>query len=208
MILDLYMTFDHASCGRLARNSHILCIVIWAALRRNQQNGMCAQRRLGSACLIRVFAFRMKKVWVISYPSSAQRTLWSDCADAQADLSPRWAHMPFCLFCHEAAHFNKTWYLGCSLPRQFCYIKLRPLFGQLWPNYVSCLTVCTMCYWYRLPTQNGVTLLHNMIRMVNWRLYQSHSKCNSCRDIWQLRWHIIILFVLFATALPCSIQKS
>ena len=25
-------------------------------------------------------------------------------ADAQADLSLRWAHMPFCWFCHEAAH--------------------------------------------------------------------------------------------------------
>ena len=24
-------------------------------------------------------------------------------ADAQADLSLRWAHMPFCWFCHEAA---------------------------------------------------------------------------------------------------------
>ena len=23
----------------------------------------------------------------------------------QADLSLRWAHMPFCRFCHEAAHF-------------------------------------------------------------------------------------------------------
>ena len=29
---------------------------------------------------------------------------WSDWADAQADLSLRWAHMPFCWFCHEAAH--------------------------------------------------------------------------------------------------------
>ena len=28
---------------------------------------------------------------------------WSDRADAQADLSLRWAHMPFCWFCHEAA---------------------------------------------------------------------------------------------------------
>ena len=28
---------------------------------------------------------------------------WSDWADAQADLSLRWAHMPFCWFCHEAA---------------------------------------------------------------------------------------------------------
>ena len=42
--------------------------------------------------LIRVFAVRMKKVWVLSYPLSAQRRFWSDWADAQADLSLRWAH--------------------------------------------------------------------------------------------------------------------
>ena len=48
--------------------------------------------------------FCMKKAWVLSYPLSAQQSLWSDWADAQADLSLRWAHMPFCWFCHEAAH--------------------------------------------------------------------------------------------------------
>ena len=53
--------------------------------------------------LIIVFAVRMKKAWVLSYPLSAQRRLWSDWADAQADLSLRWAHMPFCWFCHKAA---------------------------------------------------------------------------------------------------------
>ena len=42
--------------------------------------------------LIRVFAVRMKKAWVLSYPLSAQRRLLSDWADAQADLSLRWAH--------------------------------------------------------------------------------------------------------------------
>ena len=42
--------------------------------------------------LIRVFAVRMKKAWVLSYPFSAQRRLWSDWADSQADLSLRWAH--------------------------------------------------------------------------------------------------------------------
>ena len=45
--------------------------------------------------LIRVFAVRMKKAWVLSYPSSAQRRLWSDWADAQADRSLRWAHSHF-----------------------------------------------------------------------------------------------------------------
>ena len=30
---------------------------------------------------------------------------WSDLPDAQADLSLRWTHMPFCCISHEAAHF-------------------------------------------------------------------------------------------------------
>ena len=40
--------------------------------------------------LIKVFAVRVKKAWVLSYLLSAQRRLWSDWADAQADLSLRW----------------------------------------------------------------------------------------------------------------------
>ena len=56
--------------------------------------------------LIRVFVVRMKKHWVFSYPLSAQWRLWPDWTDAQADLSLRWAHMPFCWFCHKAAHFT------------------------------------------------------------------------------------------------------
>ena len=45
--------------------------------------------------LIRAFAVRMVKPWVLSYPLSAQRRLWADWADAQADLSLRWAHSHF-----------------------------------------------------------------------------------------------------------------
>ena len=41
--------------------------------------------------LIGVFAVRMKKHWILSCPLSAQRRLWSDWADTQADLSLRWA---------------------------------------------------------------------------------------------------------------------
>ena len=54
---------------------------------------LCAQQRLIS--LIRVIAVRMKKAWVLSYPLSAKRRLWSDWADSQADLSLRWAHTQF-----------------------------------------------------------------------------------------------------------------
>ena len=41
----------------------------------------------------------MKKPWVLSYPLSPQRRLWSDWADAQADLHLCWAHT------HFFAHF-------------------------------------------------------------------------------------------------------
>ena len=54
--------------------------------------------------LIRVFAGRMKKAWVLSYPLSAQQILWSGWANAQAGLGLRWAHMPFCWFCRRLAH--------------------------------------------------------------------------------------------------------
>ena len=69
---------------------------IWAASCQNQQCG-CApgedsDQSGPSPSLISVFAARMKKAWVLSYPLSAQRRLWSDWADAQADLSLRWAH--------------------------------------------------------------------------------------------------------------------
>ena len=42
-----------------------------------------------------VFAVGMKKAWALRYPLSTQRRLWSDWADAQADLSLRWAQSHF-----------------------------------------------------------------------------------------------------------------
>ena len=72
---------------------------IWAATWQNQQNGCVPSEDSDQPghppSLIRVFAVRMKKHWVLSYALSAQRRLWSDWADAQADLSLRWAHSHF-----------------------------------------------------------------------------------------------------------------
>ena len=62
----------------------------------------------------------MKKPWVISYPLSTQQRLWSDWADAQADLSLHWAYMPLCWFYHEAAHM--------------CLVRRKPVFWVFdWP---------------------------------------------------------------------------
>ena len=51
---------------------------------------------------IRVFACAQ---WVAKDPSflHADSEEWSDWADAQIDLSLRWADMPYCWFCHVAA---------------------------------------------------------------------------------------------------------
>ena len=57
---------------------------------------LCAQRRLrSSAQSDQSLRCPHEGTWVLRYPLSAQRRLWSDWADAQADLSLRWARNHF-----------------------------------------------------------------------------------------------------------------
>ena len=94
----------------------------WATAWQKQKN-LCPQWRLRSAwasdqiSLIRGFAVHMKKHWVFIYPLSAHQRLWSNWADAQADLSLHWAHMSFCWFCHVAAQIIRD----LSILRFFAY---------------------------------------------------------------------------------------
>ena len=67
------------------------------------------QISLGIRPVSSVFTVRMKKAWVLSSTMSAQQRLWSDWADAQADPSLSWAHIPLCWFCREAAQIKKLW---------------------------------------------------------------------------------------------------
>ena len=77
-------------------------LFIWAATWQNQQNECAPSKDLDQpghpSSLISVFVVRIKKPWVLSYPLSAQWRLWSNWADAQADLSLRWAHTHFVSF--------------------------------------------------------------------------------------------------------------
>ena len=52
-----------------------------------------------------LISLRCALTWVPKEPSlyHADSEDCSDWVDAQADLSLRWMHMPFCWFCHEAA---------------------------------------------------------------------------------------------------------
>ena len=91
-------------CDRFSMGTIIKRATSW----QNQQNDLCAQRRLRSVwasppSLIRVFAVCSLGSRGPTLSSSGQWRLWSDWADAQADLSLRWAHRPFCWFCHKAA---------------------------------------------------------------------------------------------------------
>ena len=70
-------------------------VTIYLSQRRTKSTKwpMKTQISLGVRSLIRAFAVRKKKAWVLSYP-----------LNAKADLSLCWVHIPFCRFCRGLAH--------------------------------------------------------------------------------------------------------
>ena len=64
-------------------------------------------------------AVRLKKARVLSYSLRAQRILWLDCPDAQAELSLHWAHMSMLWFVMLLFKLNMEWiaiFESVSLP--------------------------------------------------------------------------------------------
>ena len=90
----------------------------WAATWQNQQIE-CAPSEDSDQpgyppCLINVFAVRTKKAWIINYQLNAQRSLWSDWADAQADLSPhQTGRMPRLIWVFAGRTVIFCWFLSC-----------------------------------------------------------------------------------------------
>ena len=56
---------------------------------------VCPAKTQISLGILPVWSKSSLSAWVLIYPLSAQRRLWSDWADAQADLSLHWAHSHF-----------------------------------------------------------------------------------------------------------------
>ena len=85
----------------------------WAASWQNQQSGCApsedADQPGHPPSLIGVFAVRMKKAWLLSYTLRTQRRLWSDWADAQADLSLPWVHNHLLVLSWGGSNLN----IGC-----------------------------------------------------------------------------------------------
>ena len=93
-----YWSFKYMSNYHL-KSRTVFLHNIWAASWQNQQSE-CAPSEDSDQpehppSLIRIFAVCTKEAWTLSYSLSAQRRLWWDWADAQADLSLRWAHSRF-----------------------------------------------------------------------------------------------------------------
>ena len=105
---------------------------IWAATWQNQQSDYAPSEDSDQPghppSLIRVFAVHMKNAWVLSYPLSAWWRLWSDWADAQADLSLRWAH----------SHF-----VGFIMSQLIYYSQLRHAASSYGPGHAK---TCLMAY--------------------------------------------------------------
>ena len=75
----------------------------WADVQLNSESSLSARRKLGSS-----------------------DTYW---ADVQADLSLRWAHMPFCWFWHETAQIFTGNYCTGTHHSDMKHVMRKPVFG-------------------------------------------------------------------------------
>ena len=145
----------------------------WAAIWQNQQNE-CAPIEDSDQpghppSLIRVFAVRMKKAWVHGYPLSAHRRLWSDWADAQADLSLRWAHTHLSLR-WTRTHLSLRWahshFVGFVMLRLILWICDGCFVGNmdvLWMTWTVCGYMWSICWgWCEVFCGCVVCLLDDM----------------------------------------------
>ena len=120
---------------------------------------MCAPRRLRSA-------------WATAQSDQSSRAHnsklsflhadsedWSDWADAQADLSLRWAHMPFCRFCRALAHNSNYKIFPSSVDqmRRDLYWNndiwhsqrtTKPTIRHVWPSKTQISFLCIRAVWW------------------------------------------------------------
>ena len=133
--------------------------------------------------LIRVFAVPTMKAWVLSYPLSAQRRVWSDWADAQADLSLRWAHTHFVGFV-----MSRLIYQNCSWTAKYIirfFSIWQPSLKSQCIVYHNELSKILDCQWFQLIPNimitdlwlNGWIPLHIVIFLFNRIPHQQKKIC-------------------------------
>ena len=86
--------------------------------------------------LIRVFAVRSMGSLGPTVSSCGQRRLWSDWADAQADLSPRWAHAHFVGFVMS----RLIWLTQYDIVEFIYYLKKFSVHEKVYSFFLCCLS--------------------------------------------------------------------
>ena len=103
----------------------------------NKMSVRPAKTQISLGIRLSVFPVRMKKAWVLSYPFSAQRRLWSDWPDAQADLSLRWAHCHFIGFV-----MSRLIYPDCDCRYlEICSAEFMAICVNSWWDFRQCLSI-------------------------------------------------------------------
>ena len=100
-----------------------------------------------------------------SHPLSAQRRLWSDWMDAQSDMSLRWVHIPFCLFCHASAQYWILQFSAFQIQINYVLLYLIMPFWNIW--HVKIYLQWPITYGkYGLGWQ--WPMLHNTLTVAEW----------------------------------------
>ena len=121
----------------------ILEMIIWAATWQNQQSDRAASEDSDQPghppSLIGAFAMRWMCSQVPKLSSCGQRRLWSDWADAQADLSLRWAHSHFvgCVMSRLKSLFKIDMF---SIMQMLSWDVIVIKINRKWMNLSTCLS--------------------------------------------------------------------
>ena len=109
----------------------------------------------------------MKKPWALSYPLSAQRRLISDWADAQADLSLRWAHTYFVGFVMS----RLTWWFQISLVPNIAFVFF------LFTSFNLEIKLYTAVSLYPNPSWDSLAFTYYNVSSLFSLLYCSFFRC-------------------------------
>ena len=127
--------------------------------------------------LIRVFAVCIKKAWVLSYPFSAQWALRSDWADAQADVSLRWAHTHF-------VGFVMSWFIFILYTPQGSQVSNKFVLELLGLGIVTVSGILHCCKRCNTPTNHSHAKPLSTTNLVNyflWNVFMKNIKMLFCR---------------------------
>ena len=144
-------------------------------MKKKQQNDAYAQRRLISAWASALSdqssmsTSSLSALWVAKDLTflHADGRLWSDWAgvwldwaDAQADLSLRWAHRPFCWFCHAVAQMSFTLKGFFNSPSQKPLFRWSQVPNAIPPYFQATMGLQDFChfraYRYVAKYKNGI----------------------------------------------------